>query len=173
MGLIIWVQGGAGRISVEDATSNDPGLMSASDKQALNAIISPVPLFSQQHKDLVNNAVTPLFTVDMTKIPDRSVGLQVMYAIESTDNVNTQMRSGHQIMNVAQASNGTFATSVIDFSTVSVTTGTFTINNTWSTAGNIATFRAQASSSLTPVELHIMYYIAFMSHPTSGALTLV
>lgn len=157
---------------IPDASQSASGVMAPSDKQALDALASTTPLIAQQHKDMVNNQITPLFTVDMTKIPDHSYGIQVFYALEATDGVNTQMRSGHQIMNVAQASNGTFATSVIDFSTVSVTFGTLTINGTWATVGNIATFRMQAASSLAPTSLHIMFYIAFVSHPASGALAL-
>jgi hypothetical protein len=143
------------------------------EQQALDAIASSRQPLPFQKKQLVNNQTTPLFTVDMTKVPDNTYAVQMSYALESTDGTNAQMRSGNVIMNVAQKPGvGTFVTQTLPTDIASVTAGTLTMLTLWTTAGNIATFNVQASSSLTPTDLHIVFYITFLSHPSANALTL-
>lgn len=45
------------------------GIFTVADQQVLDAVSSPKQPIPFQRKVLVNNQTTPLFTVDMTKIP--------------------------------------------------------------------------------------------------------
>lgn len=128
----------------------------------------PIP---QTTKALADNVVTPLFSIDMSQVPDRTFSGKIVYSIESLDATNAQIRSGDLNANVAQTAGGTFATSQNDQATAAITAGSLTVTFSWTTAGNIATFNVNANSSLIPTGLNITYTMIAATHP--GIITLL
>lgn len=165
------VNNGLVDVGFDNATSAQDGFMSAQDKQQLTDLASSAPTVPSTEVALANGVDKALFTVDMTKVADRSFACMIFIAVEATDNVNVQIRSGNVIANVARASNGTYATTAADRTSNANTTGSLTVTFSWSTSGSIATFVVNASSNLPPTDLHVKFYIPYVTH--QGALALV
>lgn len=95
----------------------------------------------------------------------------VTYAVECTDGVNSQIQSGSLNANVARTSVGAYTTNQTPTGTTNtVTQGGMTPTFSWTTVGSVATLNVSVTTSLTPTDLHINYYIDFATHPAAVAL---
>lgn len=132
--------------------------------------IRPIPVVPAAIKDLTNNVATALFQVDLSQtIPiydtrrDNSFGAKMFFAVECTDGTDVQIREGD--VNLAAVMKGaTITTAQAVNATNAVTGGTLTVTFSWSTSGSIATLQVTPSSTLTPTELEIHYFLLHATH---------
>lgn len=132
------------------------------------------PLVPGITKELVNGALTPLFQIDVSKtthpgeLPDNSFGCKLFFAVECTDRTEVQIREGDVNAAVAFKAPATFNTAQAVSATNALTAGTLTVTFSWTTVGTIATLNVTATSSLTPTDFEIHY---FLSHATHDVVT--
>jgi len=153
------------RIFIEDATETRSGFMSAADKTNLDTLVAKGggPAVINTRIPLINNTPVSLLVVDMAKVPDNSFAMNVQFAVEATDGSDVQIRSGNVNANVAVKS-GAYTTSQAQSATNAVTGGTLTTTFSWLTSGTTATLQLNASSSLTPTDIHVNVYVSYATH---------
>jgi hypothetical protein len=122
-------------------------------------------------KNLQSGIPEPLIQVDMTQtispgftVADRSFGCKLFFSIEARDDVDAQVRQGDLNAAVCVTTGGTFATAQAANVTNCATSGTTSSTFDWVTAGNLATLRVTAVSSLTTVEFDIHFFLLFATH---------
>lgn len=163
----IQVQQGTGWIGfdIDNATPTSDGAMSSTDKSKLDSITSAAPPIPNTRKTLIDNAAGSLIVIDLDIAGDNSWGGWLFFTIESTDGVNVQVLTGRVIANLARASNGSISHAHVEQSNVASTSGTLSATFDWITAGSTATLQVTPSSTLTPTDLHINFYLPYASHP--------
>lgn len=124
----------------------------------------PSPVTPLRSAPAVSGQFTPVFSVDLSKVPDGSFYAKVFIAVECTDNVDTQIRGGD--VNAAIAVKGGVPTTAqASNMTNAVTGGTLTTAFSWSVVGSTATFGVTPTTSLTPTQFRVNSYVLYTTHP--------
>lgn len=114
----------------------------------------------QNTKIAANNEVTPLFRVDMQQDTQGAFGATLFMSVECSDGQNVQCIEGSIHAVVVRAGDGTFFTSFTSLlATVSMAAGTLTLEESWTTDGDVATFNVTVSSSLNVDTITLRYLI--------------
>jgi hypothetical protein len=156
---------------IPDASPTQGGLMTAQDKQNLNALVSAGggPVVTNTKKSTPNSIATPILVVDLTKVPDETFGMIVFFSSEVDDGTDSQVLTGSVNANLALKI-GLNATSQAQSSTSARTSGTFTAAFSWSFSGTTATLSITPNSSLiTVIDLHTNFYVPFATHAAVSA----
>ena len=115
-------------------------------------------------KSLINATPTSIVRVDMTRVPDGTFSCKLFYAVEATDNVDFQVREGD--VNAAVVKKGVlYTTAQAAVNTGALSAGTLAVTFSWLTAGTDAYLQINATTSLSPVNLYIMYLVLYSTHP--------
>ena len=125
--------------------------------------VSP-PIFNGVDKELTNGVAAALIYVDFSAVPDQTFSAKIFYAVECTDGTDSQIVSGECNALVAFKPPATFNTAHAENDNNAKTQGNLTVSIDWLIAGNIATLRVTATSTLVPTELHIHYFVLYATH---------
>lgn len=124
----------------------------------------PPPVSPLKTAAAVSGSPTPIFSVNLSLLPDASFYAKIFYAVECTDGVDAQIRGGDfnaaislkaGVPTTAQAQNATSA----------ITGGTLTTTGVWTTSPTLATFNITPVTSLTPTRFRVNYYVLYTTHP--------
>lgn len=135
------------------------------------ALAPPAPALTGIRRNILNNTLTPLFSVDMTLtttppgvIPDYTWGGKLFFSAECSDGTDRQVREGDVNVALAMKLPATVASSQAQNVTGATTLGTFTSTFSWTVVGTVATLNVTMLSSLVPTSMTINFFLLYATH---------